>query len=144
MHSIIDLTMDNYKFLSLLAATPLSAEEKHNLGVIFSALTPSRQLDIIDNWWRYLDKILIIQNMAESERKFQIEETFGRINKLIDEAYIRDQEKKAFQKIEKQEKDAQMLASMEYDQRRRLDAMKNMDKSQEIAREKLSDPLSFI
>lgn len=82
--------------------------------------------------------------MAESERKFQIEETFGRINKLIDEAYIRDQEKKTFQKIEKQEKDAQMLASMEYDQRRRLDAMKNMDKSQEIAREKLSDPLSFI
>ncbi len=136
--------MDNYKFLSLLDATPLSAEGKHNLGVIFGALTPSRQLDIIDNWRRYLDNILIIENMAESERKFQIEETFGRINRLIDEAYIRDQEKKAFQKIEKQEKDAQMVASIEYDQRRMLDKIKNMEKSQELAREKLTDPLSFI
>ncbi len=136
--------MDNYKFLSLLAATPLSAEEKHNLGTIFSALTPSRQLHIIDNWWKYLDKILMIQNMAEEERKIQIEETFGRINKLIDEAYIRDQERKAFQKIEKQEKDAQILAAMEYDQRRRLDKIKNIEKMHDAAREKLSDPLSFI
>lgn len=86
----------------------------------------------------------MIQNMAEEERKIQIEETFGRINKLIDEAYIRDQERKAFQKIEKQEKDAQILAAMEYDQRRRLDKIKNIEKMHDAAREKLSDPLSFI
>lgn len=87
----------------------------------------------------------MIQNMAEEERKIQIEETFSRINKLIDEAYIRDQEKKAFQKIEKQEKEAQIVAAMEYDQRRRLDKIKNMEKTHDdTAREKLSDPLSFI
>jgi predicted glutamine amidotransferase len=82
--------------------------------------------------------------MAETERKNQIEQTFSRINKLIDEAYIRDQEKKAFQKIEQKEKEAQILASMEYDQKRRLEAIRNLERSQEIAREKLNDPLSFI
>ena len=82
--------------------------------------------------------------MAESERKKQIEQTFSRINKLIDEAYIRDQEKKAFQKIEQKEKEAQILASMEYDQKRRLETIRNLERSQEIAREKLNDPLSFI
>lgn len=42
--------MDNFKFSSLLAATPLSIEDKSNLSTIFDAMKPERQLDIIENW----------------------------------------------------------------------------------------------
>lgn len=136
--------MDNYKFQSLLAATSLSDEERHNLCVIFSALTPERQFNAMDNWGKYRDSIVFIQNTTTSKRNIQIEETFARINRLIDEASIRDSEKRAFQKIEKHERDAQMIASLESDQKSRSDIVEEVKKIQEQAREKLDHPLSFI
>lgn len=136
--------MDNFKIISLLDATPLSPEERHNILTIFSSLREDRKMDIIDNWWVYLDRILKIQNKAESERKEYIQSTFERINHMIDEAYLRDQEEKAQAEKQKLQQQQEMISAMDYDQKRRLDMIARMNQEQQEAREKLLDPLQFL
>ncbi len=136
--------MENYKFTSLLAATPLSDEDKYNLALIFSRLQPDRQIDIIDHWDQYLDRILMIHTKAEDERKRQIQETFVRINAMIDDAYQKEQARKQQESIEQAKKDADMVAAIEYDQKRKLEAIRKKEQEQELAREKIADPLSFL
>lgn len=136
--------MDNFKFSSLLAATPLSIEDKSNLSTIFDAMKPERQLDIIENWWGYLDKILQIHGIAENERKKQIQETFTRINQIIDNGYLREQEKIKIEKIKKIQSDNDAIAVMDYDQKRKIATIRQKEKESQIAREKLLDPLAFI
>ncbi len=136
--------MDNFKFSSLLAATPLSIEDKSNLSTIFDAMKPERQLDIIENWWGYLDKILQIHGIAENERKKQIQETFTRINQIIDNGYLREQEKIKLEKIKKIQSDNDAIAVMDYDQKRKIATIRQKEKESQIAREKLLDPLAFI
>lgn len=136
--------MENFKFSSLLAATPLSEEDKYNLTVIFGALWPIRQLDIIDHWWWYLDRILQIHGKAQEERNRQIQETFTKINQMIDDAYLKEQEKKKQEAQEKSRKDADMIAAMEYDQKRKIADIRKKEQEMQIAREKLLDPLAFI
>lgn len=138
------INMENYKFSSLLAATPLSIEDKSNLSTIFNALKEERQLDIIENWWSYLNKILEIHGKAENERNKQIQETFTRINQLIDDAYLKEQDRRKQESLEKSQKDADMIAAMEYDQRRKMATIKQKEQESQIAREKLLDPLAFI
>ncbi len=136
--------MQNFKFTSLLTVTPLSDEDKYNLTVIFSAMKPERQLDIIENWPNYLDRILQIHGKAEDERKRQIQETFTRINQMIDDAYLKEQENKLIRAEEKSRKDADMIAAMEYDQKRKIASIRQKEQAMQIAREKLLDPLAFI
>ncbi len=136
--------MENFKFTSLLSATPLSEEDKYNLTVIFGALWPARQIDIIDHWEWYLDKILQIHWKAREERNKQIQETFTKINQMIDEAYLREQEKKEQEAQEKSIRDANLIAAIEYDQKRKIAEIRKKEQEIQIAREKLLDPLAFI
>ncbi|NRH21013.1 hypothetical protein HOO68_03135 [Candidatus Gracilibacteria bacterium] len=136
--------MENFKFSSLLAATPLSEEDKYNLTVIFGALGPIRQLDIIDHWGGYLDRILQIHGKAQAERNRQIQETFTKINQMIDDAYLKDQQRKQQEAEEKSKKDTDMIAAMEYDQKRKIANIRQKEQEMQVAREKLLDPLAFI
>lgn len=136
--------MDNFKFLSLLETTTLSTEDKNNLLKIFAAMKPERQLDIIENWWVYLDKILKIHGIAEEERKKQIQETLRRINQIIDNGYLREQEKIKLEKLKKIQSDNDAIAIMDYDQKRKMADIRQRERNSQIAREKLLDPLAFI
>ena len=110
--------MSNSRFTELLDASPLSPEDKYNLGVIFDALRDERKIDIIDHWPLYLEKIVLIQHLAEEEKKRQVKLAFKKISALIDEAYLRDQELRAKRAEERAEQDANMIAAAEYDRRR--------------------------
>ena len=101
-------------------------------------------MDIIDHWEWYLDKILQIHGKAENERRQQIQETFTKINQMIDDAYIRNQVKKEQEKEQQLEKDANMIAAIEYDQKRKIADIRKKEQETQIAREKLLDPLAFI
>lgn len=136
--------MSNYKLLSLLAATPLDEEMRHNIITIFSALDERRQLDILSNWQKYLDKILFVHEKADAERKRTIEETFQSINAMIDEAYIRDQQEKEKKIQENAQKEADIRAAHEYDQRRREAELEKIRTEQDEARKRLADPLAFL
>lgn len=136
--------MDNYKFTSLLEATPISPEDKYNLSTIFRALGDMRKQDIIDHWDIYLARILEIHNKGESEKKLLIATTFEHINKLIDEAYVREQERKLSKKAEAKQREEDMIASMQYNQEKRLQMIKNLSEKEAKARKTLDDPLSYI
>ena len=81
--------MVNYKFTSLLEKTPLTNEDKYNLSVIFVAMKPERQLDIIEYWPTYLDKIIQLHTEAEAQKKSQLQETFSKINQIIRTAKLK-------------------------------------------------------
>lgn len=136
--------MDNYKFTSLLEATPISDEDKYNLATIFRALGDLRKQDIIDHWDIYLARILEIHNKGETEKKMLITTTFQHINKLIDEAYIREQESKEKKKRESKKREADILASMQYEQERRMKLLKHLTEQEQKDRNTLDNPLSYI
>lgn len=136
--------MPNSRFTELLDASPLSSEEKYNLGVIFDVLRDERKLDIIDHWDKYLEQIVRIQDLAEAEKKRLIQETFEKINHLIDEAYLRDQERKQRVEAERQQAESDRLAAVDYDTARAREQLISQEREREETRAKLLDPLSFI
>ena len=136
--------MDNYKFTSLLEATPLSAEDKHNLSTIFHGLSDTRKQDIMDHWDEYAERIKEIHAKGEDEKKLLITNTFQHINKLIDEAYLRENERKSKRAEAEKLRNQDILASMQYEQERRLEMMKKLSEKEAKARATLDDPLSYI
>ena len=136
--------MPNTRFTFLLESTPLSSEDKYNLGIIFDALRDERKLDILSNWDKYVTQIIRIQHLAEEEKKRQIQATFEKINSLIDEAYLRDQERKKLEAETRAQQDADTIAATDYDNQRNRERIIALEREQEESRAKLLDPLSFI
>jgi hypothetical protein len=136
--------MDNYKFTTLLEATPISEEDRYNLATIFRALSDMRKQDIIDHWDVYLSRILEIHNKGEVEKKVLIASTFQHINTLIDEAYMREQERKKLNQLEAKQREKEMLAMMKYNQDKRLKMIKNLSEKEQKARTILDDPLTYL
>lgn len=75
--------MLNYKFSSLLESTPLTEEDKYNLSVIFVAMKSERQINIIEYWPSYLERIIELHAKAEKAKEIQLQETFSKINQII-------------------------------------------------------------
>lgn len=136
--------MPNSRFTELLDASPLSSEERYNLGVIFDVLRDERKIDIIDHWDKYLEQIVRIQDLAEAEKRRQIELTFQKINHLIDEAYLRDQERKRQEAEKAKQIESDRLAAANYDTTRAREQLIAQEREREESRAKLLDPLSFI
>jgi len=63
---------------------------------------------------------------------------------MIDEVYLREQEKKEQEAQEKSIRDANLIAAIEYDQKRKIAEIRKKEQEIQIAREKLLDPLAFI
>jgi hypothetical protein len=136
--------MPNSRFTELLAASPLSSEERYNLEVIFDVLRDERKIDIIDHWDKYLEQIVRIQDLAEAEKRRLIEETFQKINHLIDEAYLLDQEQKKLQAEKMAQEMLDKQAAISYDTARAREQLIAQEREREESRAKLLDPLSFI
>lgn len=115
----------NFQFALYLRESGLSEQERYNLERIFSALLPERQVEIIDNWPKYLDKLLEIKHYADEERKRNIASAFDRIDKLLSDAELRAQE--SVRKAEERLKEIQenRMGAEEFDRLKKLDAMKN-------------------
>lgn len=127
-----------------MQASPLSQEDRHNIEIIFNTLNTEKQLHILSNWEIYLEKILTVRGQAEAERKKSIKHAFDRINTLIDDAYLRDQEAKKQQALAQAQRQEEYQSSLKYDQMRRNQELEKMRNDQIEARQKLADPLAFI
>lgn len=115
----------NFQFSLYLKESGLSEQERSNLERIFSALLPERQVEIIDNWPKYLDKLLEIKHYADEERKRNIAAAFDRIDKLLSDAELRAKEtvRKAEERL--RELRENRMGAEEYERLKKLDAMKN-------------------
>ena len=123
--------MDNFKFNAILAATPFSEEERRNFATIFNTLTDKRKIEIIEGWSKYLDRILIIQQKAKVERERIIQEAFENIHHLMDDVYLREQTEKARKEQEATEQEEIARNAALYDQRRKLEQMRNLERSEQ-------------
>lgn len=132
----------NFQFSLYLRESGLSEQERFNLERIFSALLPERKVEIIENWPKYLDKLLEIKHYAEEERKRNILSAFDRIEKLISDAELRAKDEKAQAAEREKEFQANRAGAEEYERNKRLEALKRIGRPTEERPPPLSDPLA--
>ncbi len=120
--------MVNFKLQILLERTPLRDEDKHNISVIFSALSLERQANILDNWEHYIWKIVRVRKEIEERQAKEFLEWLGTINTLLDEAIIREQEKENYKQQKKKETRAELESTVAYGQMQKLKRIKEVSK----------------
>ena len=88
-HTVV---MSNTRLLTLLERCPLSKEDCHNIVAIFHALTPERQLHILDNWDHYIIEIVMVRKEVDAANKSLLEEALEMIDTLKDAKDAHDAE----------------------------------------------------
>lgn len=135
----------NVRFVALLNSSPFSEEERYNIYTIFEVLKDARKVDILDNWQRYLEKLLTVKIHIDEERKTLVHETFQKIVAEIDDAYLRHEEEKKKIQVEIKKRQEEMLAAMRYDFEQNRKKIIEMQKKEEKEREEIvEDPLAFM
>lgn len=76
--------MTNARLQTLLDRCPLSAEDCHNIAVIFSSLTPERQQHILDNWDTYIVEMVMVRKEVDAANKALLDEALEMIDTLKD------------------------------------------------------------
>lgn len=76
--------MGNVRLQTLLARSPLSAEDRHNIAVIFSALNPEKQHHILENWDVYIIEMVMVRKEIDSANRALLEEAIEMIDTLKD------------------------------------------------------------
>lgn len=132
----------NFQFSLYLKESGLSEQERFNLERIFSALLPERQVEILEAWPKYLDKLLEIKQYADEERKRSIASAFDRIEKLISDAELRAEEKRERSAEEEREFQRNLLGAEEYERNKRLEALKKIGRPAETPFQTIVDPLA--
>ncbi len=120
--------MKNFRLRILLERTPLTEEDKYNVGIIFEALSFSRQQSILDNWDTYLGRILTLKKQVDTEYLEEAVSTLKNINTLLDEAMIREGEKENYKAHKKQEIRAELESTIAYGQMQKLKRIKEVSK----------------
>jgi TRAP-type C4-dicarboxylate transport system substrate-binding protein len=120
--------MKNVRLRILLEKTPLTEEDKYNIGTIFEALSFSRQQSILDNWEVYVARILELRKEADREYVDEAISTLKNINTLLDEAIIREKEKEAYKEHKKREVRAELESTVAYGQMQKLKRIKEVSR----------------
>lgn len=76
--------MGNSRLLTLLERSPLSDEDRHNIMVIFDALTESRKYHILENWDTYIIEMIMVRKEIDSANKSLLDEAIEMIDTLKD------------------------------------------------------------
>ena len=95
--------MKNFRLQILLERTPISDADRHNILVIFNALSFRRQQEILDNWDAYSLKIIEARKRLDEEQRIELIETLKQANTLLDEAIIRQQEREEYKQNKQRE-----------------------------------------
>ena len=120
--------MVNFKLQILLERTPLRDEDKHNISVIFSALSLERQWHILDNWEGYIGRIVRVRKEIEDRQAKEFLEWLSTINTLLDEAILREKEKETYKERKKQEVRAELESTVAYWQMQKLRKIKEVSR----------------
>lgn len=86
-------------------------------------------MEILDNWPKYLDKLLEIKQYADEERRRNIANAFERIEKLVSEAELRAEEARKRTADMEAEFRLEAAGAEEYERRRKLEALKNVGRA---------------
>lgn len=76
--------MGNVRLRTLLERSPLSPEDRHNISVIFEALTPERQHYILDNWESYIVEMIMVRKEIDTANRALLDEAIELMDTLKD------------------------------------------------------------
>jgi hypothetical protein len=76
--------MGNVRLQTLLARSPLSDEDRHNIMVIFSALTGEKQHHILENWDTYIIEMVMVRKEIDTANRSLLDEAVEMIDTLKD------------------------------------------------------------
>jgi hypothetical protein len=114
----------NFRLVTLLERAPLPEEVKHNIVVIFSALSLERQGHILDNWDVYLLRFIRVREDVEEKVAREFLDGLRVIDTLLDEALIREREKSAYKAEKRKETREQLESTVAYEQMQKLRKIK--------------------
>lgn len=118
--------MGNARLHTLLERSPLSPEDRHNIAIIFSALTPERQYYILDNWDSYIIEMVMIRKEVDSANKMLLDETLEMIDTLKDSKNAHEAEMR-LEKFKKQKQTRLELDSVnKYHQANKLNLIRSI------------------
>ncbi len=86
--------MGNVRLITLLERSPLSVEDRHNIAVIFEALTPERQYRILDNWEHYIIEMVMVRKEIDQANRALLEEAVDILDTLKDAQNAQEAERK--------------------------------------------------
>ncbi len=118
--------MSNTQLATLLARTPLSDEDKHNITVIFDALDSQRQQKILDTWEICSARLIAIRKKLDYKQQCEIFELLKWLNTYLDEAKIRNLETEEKKQQEKQKVREELEATVAYEQMKQLRRIKRI------------------
>ena len=118
--------MKNFRLQILLERTPISDADKHNILVIFNALSLRRQQEILDNWDAYSLKIIEARKRLDEEQRIELIETLKQANTLLDEAIIRQQEREEYKQNKQREIRKELESTVAYGQMQKLKKIKEV------------------
>ena len=131
--------MGNVRLQTLLARSPLSAEDCHNIMVIFEAIHPHKQQHIIGNWDAYIVEMVMTRKEVDSANRALLEEAIDLIDTLKDATNAQEAEMR-LQKFRKQKQTRLELDTVHmYNQANKLNLIRN-----EPEKVTFLDKMSFI
>jgi hypothetical protein len=118
--------MGNVRLQTLLERSPLSPEDRHNIMVIFEALTEERKHHILENWDTYLVEMIMIRKEVDSANRALLDEAFELMDTLRDAQNAHDAEMR-FEKFRKQKHTRQELENIhKYNQAQKLNLIRSI------------------
>lgn len=86
--------MGNTRLTALLERSPLSQEDRHNIAIIFNALTPEKQYHILDNWDTYIIEMVMVRKEIDQANRALLEEAVSILDTLKDAKNAGEAERK--------------------------------------------------
>lgn len=77
---------------TLLDKSPLTAEDKHNIAVIFGILSTDRQWEILNNWQPYLAQFILERERLNKQHEDDILAKLWQANDILDDAISKKEE----------------------------------------------------
>lgn len=118
----------NFRLVALLERAPLPDEVKHNITVIFRALSFERQRHILDNWDIYLLRFVRVREEVEADVAREFLAGLQVIDTLLDEALIREREKSAMKAENRKQIREELQSTVAYQQMQKLKSIKEASK----------------
>ncbi len=84
--------MGNTRLRTLLERSPLSAEDRHNIMVIFEALNEEKKHHILENWDIYIVEMVMVRKEVDSANRALLDEALEMIDTLKDAKNAHDAE----------------------------------------------------
>lgn len=82
----------NTRLQKLLDRCPLGEEDCHNISVIFSVLSETRQQHILDHWETYIVEMVMVRKEVDAANRSLLEEAVEMIDTLKDAKNAHDAE----------------------------------------------------